>query len=114
MKIVVDTVKLFVYSFKHDAVKSQATGTLKNLRGKNIMKMKKEHFEYMQTTLTKFVLESGFPDLSQYKEKGLTEKRYRWDLSYSAKLTPWICKNLYSYLNDDHIDTALRVITGTK
>lgn len=38
------------------------------------------------------------------------EKRLRWDLSYAAKATPWICDNLYSYLNDSHIDTALRSI----
>ncbi len=40
------------------------------------------------------------------------EKRLRWDLSYAAKATAWICDNLYSYLNDAHIDTALRSIVA--
>lgn len=35
-------------------------------------------------------------------------KRTRWDATYAAKLSPWICANLYSYANDEHIDTALR------
>ena len=38
------------------------------------------------------------------------EKRLRWDLLYAAGLSQWICDNLYSYANDDHIDTALRAI----
>ena len=28
----------------------------------------------------------------------------------AEKLTPWICDNLYSYLDDSHVDTALRAI----
>lgn len=40
------------------------------------------------------------------------EKRLRWDLSYAAKATPWICANLYPYLNDTHLDTALRHIVA--
>lgn len=35
-------------------------------------------------------------------------KRFRWDMVYLAKLSPWICDNLYLYLDDTHIDTALR------
>jgi hypothetical protein len=38
------------------------------------------------------------------------EKRLRWDLLYYAGLSGWICDNLYSYLDDSHIDTALRYI----
>ncbi len=37
-------------------------------------------------------------------------KRLRWDLLYIAIGSRWICDNLYSYMNDDHIDTALRAI----
>ena len=29
---------------------------------------------------------------------------------YYAKLTPFVCENLYQYANDKHIDTALRNI----
>jgi hypothetical protein len=38
------------------------------------------------------------------------EKRIRWDLTYQANLTGFICDSLYSYLDDSHIDTALKSI----
>lgn len=47
--------------------------------------------------------------MNEGKSKDI-EKRLRWDCLYAAGLTPFICDNLYSYLNDDHIDTALKNI----
>jgi hypothetical protein len=38
------------------------------------------------------------------------EKRLRWDWSYYAETSHWICDNLYSYLDDSHLDTALKQI----
>jgi hypothetical protein len=38
------------------------------------------------------------------------DKRLRWDLFNDAGLTRWLCDNVYSYANDDHVDTALRAI----
>ncbi len=38
--------------------------------------------------------------------------RLRWDLLYIAVPVRWICDNLYPYLDDSHIDTALRAIMG--
>jgi hypothetical protein len=38
------------------------------------------------------------------------EKRIRWDLSYAAGLTRFICDDIYPYANDGHVDTALRAI----
>jgi hypothetical protein len=35
-------------------------------------------------------------------------KRFRWDMFRLGGLTSWTCDTLYPYLNDDHIDTALR------
>lgn len=71
------------------------------------MKMSKQHYEYLESKLIpvyKMML-----DLPQYAT--LSEKRFRWDGLYAAKLSPWICANLYpADLNDDHIDTALRKI----
>lgn len=43
-----------------------------------------------------------------YKNSGLSDKRLRWDALRQAGLITWACDNLYSYANDDHIDTALR------
>ena len=50
--------------------------------------------------------------LKRYKDGGLTEKRYRWDLiSYYA--LPFVCDVLYKYCDDGHIDTAMQRITNT-
>lgn len=55
----------------------------------------------------------------QYRKEGLSEMRYRWDILWKTGLkigksvgTPGDL-NLYDYCNDDHIDSALRQITGT-
>ena len=45
-----------------------------------------------------------------YKSAGLSHKRYRWDLARDSGLLRFICDTLYTYLNDDHIDTALRSV----
>lgn len=49
-----------------------------------------------------------------YTASGLSEMRFRWDVLWGVpaeKRTPWFDR-VYKYLNDDHIDTALkRVIT---
>ena len=38
------------------------------------------------------------------------DKRLRWDWSYRAQVSRWVCDNLYSYLDDSHVDTALKQI----
>lgn len=77
------------------------------------MKMTKEHFDYMKQEIEKVV--NQVPELEkQYIDAGYTYKRYRWDMVYRARLSPWICDNLYSYCNDEHIDSALRKIFNHK
>jgi hypothetical protein len=81
------------------------------------MKITAEHYSYLLSEIDT-LLDIHKTDIdtvkADYKSKGLSMERMRWDLIYYAKLTPWICANLYSYLNDEHIDTALRRITNTK
>lgn len=73
------------------------------------MKIKPEHLEHMRAAIAPLL--AKHPEApAQYKAAGLTPERYRWDVLHAAGLTPWICKNLYSYLNDSHVDTALRAI----
>ena len=43
-------------------------------------------------------------------EQGHSDMRYRWDCLWTSKQSRWVCDNLYPYINDDHIDTALRRI----
>jgi len=47
-----------------------------------------------------------------YADGQLAARRYRFDLLYRAKLSPWLCDNVYKYANDDHLDTAVRHILG--
>lgn len=78
------------------------------------MKITKEHYAAMKNAIAsvwtpqkhdahrRFIINEG-------KAKDI-EKRLRWDWSHYAKLTPFICDNVYPYANDDHVDTALRRI----
>ena len=80
------------------------------------MKIKQEHYNFMKKEIQKiwtiekhnshreFIINEG-------KAKDI-ERRLRFDWSYYAKLTPFICDNLYSYANDNHINTALKNIIG--
>ena len=49
---------------------------------------------------------------AMYKDNGLSEKRFRWDLLYSVQsvVRQPIFDRMYKYANDTHIDTALRRI----
>ena len=71
------------------------------------MKIKQEHYDYIKKTM---LANSSAPTLQSYLARGLSEKRWRWDMLYAVKLSSWICANIYPYANDDHIDTALRSI----
>ena len=77
------------------------------------MKMKPEHFAHMKAEITKLdrsrITDHKAALAYDPRVKDL-DKRFRWDLSHAARLTPWICDNLYSYLDDSHVDTALRSI----
>ncbi len=80
------------------------------------MKMTAEHFATLKEACHKVLTEN--PNAQDtYHQHGLTPKRFRWDVLYAAKINDesssrWICDNLYSYLNDTHIDTALKTIVG--
>jgi len=71
------------------------------------MKMKKEHHEALKKALTVIS-----PELKwRYKKLELSKQRYLWDCYW------FVCDNnlfrpktLYTYLNDSHIETALRQI----
>jgi hypothetical protein len=57
-----------------------------------------------------------FPRLMEYREKGLSDKRYRWDCLWSINRefrSGWFDR-VYQYADDTHVDTALRKITNTK
>lgn len=79
------------------------------------MKMTPEHYAHLldalrrrMSTVTPEQLRTYFEHLAHDPQVADPHKRLRWDLLHSAGLTPWLCDTLYAYLNDDHIDTALR------
>lgn len=74
------------------------------------MKMKPEHFAHLKNAIAPFTenAKAHREILRNDPRVNDLEKRLRWDLAHAAKLTPWICSDLYPYLNDTHIDTALR------
>ena len=71
------------------------------------MKIKQEHYEHMKNSMTPIMQAIPQPE-------GMSDKMYRWAVARKAGLITYMCDELYSYLNDDHIDTALRKITGAK
>lgn len=82
------------------------------------MKMKPEHYEYLKSAMLKKLTTTSEEDIkgywvavrSDHRVKDLG-KRSRWDLMYAANLTTFVCDTLYKYLDDTHIDTALKSIS---
>jgi len=73
------------------------------------MKIQAPHYEHLAAAVAPL---DTAERRAAYVAADLSDKRYRWDLTYAAGLTPWICSTLYPYCNDDHIDTALRRIVS--
>lgn len=77
------------------------------------MKIKPAHYAYMKAAIGKFSTAWVDAHRAAIVREGKARDvamRLRWDVSYHAGLTPWICDNVYSYADDSHIDTALRSI----
>lgn len=75
------------------------------------MKVKEEHYNHIKVAIEQV----GADALRRHREalkddprvRDL-EKRLRWDALHAVIPSRWVCDNLYPYVNDDHIDTALR------
>ena len=84
------------------------------------MKIKNEHFEHLkgeiESLLEKYpgiVYEyqtGNFPRSDKVKN---LQKRFCFDIVYGAGLSKWVSDNLYPYMNDDHLYTALKRIVPT-
>ena len=82
------------------------------------MKIKKEHYEMIKSEIAKVLRSIGNVSVDTYIKEKIGKdhyKRFRWDCFHATaahgfKQTAFICNTLYPYLNDDHIDTALRSI----
>ena len=77
------------------------------------MKMRPEHIQTLRAHIAPLdtperrarYAAGDFPRAAGTKDVNL---RYRWDLLWAAAPSGWVAKELYPYLNDEHIDTALR------
>lgn len=68
------------------------------------MKVNKHDYDALRVA----VLSKHSKDIQHnYREQGLSDKRYRWDLLWASKFN---FGAMYDYCNDTHIDTALRKI----
>ena len=81
------------------------------------MKIKPEHLQHMRDAIQAVVVKHGPEKLTAYRAQLASDprvkdldKRYRWDLFHAAGLTRYACDVLYAYMDDTHIDTALRSI----
>lgn len=78
------------------------------------MKIKPEHYTHMKQAIQKAVSKEDYQEhksfvIQEGKAKDI-DKRMRWDVCAAAKLTPFLCDTLYKYMDDSHIDTALKSI----
>lgn len=78
------------------------------------MKIEKQHYEYLKNVIRSTISNEEFSalvkeikDTKKYKDLGTY---LRWFILKIAKLTSYVCDTLYTYLNDDHIDSALKKI----
>ena len=69
------------------------------------MKMKEADYTRLKAVLDKEVAAHPPGLLGEYLASGMTATRMMWDMLWSSKYN---MQHLYSYLNDGHIETALR------
>jgi hypothetical protein len=85
------------------------------------MKIKEEHYDVLKKAISGVLQSHPMAD-REYHTRGLSAKRYRWDLLHAAKVRICDTRNafgtepnaiyfpVYDYLDDTHIDTALRAV----
>jgi hypothetical protein len=78
------------------------------------MKITPKDYATLHMAITMVRAAGSMPEFPAYQAQGLSHRRWRWDLLWYAKKVRlphrFIEDTLYSYCNDDHIDTALRRI----
>lgn len=79
------------------------------------MKITTEHYNHIKQEIDKLL--AANPEAVARYERGEfprsektqdLQRRFCFDVMYAAGLNKWVCDNIYSYANDDHIYTALR------
>ena len=79
------------------------------------MKITAEHFNHISTAISDAF---SAADVDKHREFIIKEgrakdieKRLRWDLLYHTPgLSQYLSDNLYAYMDDSHVDTALKAV----
>lgn len=76
------------------------------------MKMQSEHYQHILEAVKPLagLIKAHREVLKSDPRVKDLEMRLRWDLFWAAKLSQFASDTLYTYLNDAHIDTALKKI----
>ena len=91
----------------------KVSGNKVRMKNKNL-KIKQEDYDYIKLKIEDKLFSINLTiqeAMEKCKESGLNEKASRWYLANGSGLTTFICETLYKYLNDEHIDSALKAIT---
>ena len=78
------------------------------------MKMTEEHYKYFKNEISKLNRQQClalFDTLKSNPKVKNIQTAFSFNLMYAANLGNFVCKTLYQYLNDTHIETALKRIT---
>ena len=84
------------------------------------LKITKYHFHVLHDAIHGLLADR--PDLVGLYESGQfrnsnkvkdLNKRFRWDMLQCSVGSSWVCSNLYGYMNDSHVDSALKKIVPT-
>ena len=75
------------------------------------MKIKKEHFNHIKNLVDAFTADPENREKLENHKAKVSSMRYRHDVARAAGMSSqWVCDNLYPYMDDTHLDTALRNI----
>jgi hypothetical protein len=76
-----------------------------------VMKMTAEHYDFLKAALShvrRDLVKKHYANLTLEPKVYNVERRLRFDILYSCMRSNMVCDMFYPYLNDDHIDTAVK------
>ena len=86
------------------------------------LKIRDEHFAHLKSEIDSVLERYGFENLKEEYETGNfprsekvkdLNKRFCFDMLFGAGLNSWVCDELYPYMSDEHVYSALKKIIPT-
>jgi hypothetical protein len=72
------------------------------------MKMTQEHYAQLVRCVEPLVIDNK----EVWQKAGLSKERFAWDMFWKSTFAEAFLNNVYDYLSDSHIETALYKIVG--